>query len=249
MQVFGKFKELHELEYVTKCYLYVNKDQEDKLDTESLELLLKKKNKNVAGTIFLYNPFMAPLGFTKEEPLLDQGFRFRDKFVEAEIEEAIRVVSKSLKENYKGKLIEIKYLFNYNKENIQPTSALEVFEMDLEKLHTNQLTVFSKKDNYHDYKNISYNGKFIFFAWGHKFDKHHNIISMYAHSIAFWAQKQGKDIGFLYDGVQDEEDSFDYVRFIHPVAFGKMKKIIPIALDEVFTSDSIKPVCIKGITV
>ena len=132
MQVFGIFKEVHELEYITRCYIYINKDQDEKLSVEDLNLLLKKKNKNVAGTVFLYNPSMVPLGYNKDEKLLDQGFIFKEQFKELEPEDSIRVLGRALK-RYSGKLIEVKYLFNYNKENIQPTSALEVFDMDLDK--------------------------------------------------------------------------------------------------------------------
>jgi len=246
MQVFGKFKEVHELEYLTKCYLYINKDEEETLNCDELNSLLKKKNKNVAGTIFLYNPYTAPMGYDLDKKLQDQDFSFDDKFHEIQIEDAIRLIGKHLKHKYKGMLVEIKFLFNYIKKDILPTSALEVFDMDLEKLHTNQLTVFGKKDNYHDYKNISYNGNFIFFAWGHKYDKHHPNIATYAVNIAQWAKKLNKDIGFIYDGVQDVDQSFEYTRFIHPVVFGKLKNILPNALEELFKKDKIEPFSIKN---
>lgn len=246
MQLFGKLKTKHELDYIVKTYLYLNKEGEE-ISSSELELLLKKKNKNVSGTVFLYNPFTVPKGYNKEEKLIDQGFIFTDKFVELEEDDASRVLARSLKKKYEGKLIEIKYLFNYNKDDIQPTSVLEVFEMDIEKLHTNQLTVFSKEYNFQDYKNISYNGKFIFFAWGHKFEKAHSNISIYATNIAQWAIKQGKEVGFIYDETADKEESFEYTKFIHPVAFGKMKQMIPIALEKVFSKDKVEPLCIKDI--
>lgn len=247
MQLFGKYSLVHDLEYLNKTYIYINKDTDEKIDSKDLEVLLKKKNKNVAGTLFLYNPFLYPIGYKNDQKLQDQDFNFNNKFVELEPDSSIRVISRGLKHNYKGKLIEVKYLFNYLKDNIQPTSALEVFDMDLEKIYTNQLTVFAKNDNYHDYKNISYNGKFIFFGWGHKFDKHHPNIALYASNIAQWAKKQGKEIGFIYDGVTDEANSFEYTRFISPVAFGRLKDIIPIAIDKIFTNNEIKPFSIKGI--
>ncbi len=246
MQIFGKYKIVHDLEYLVKTYIYINKDLDEKLETKELELLLKKKNKNVAGTIFLYNPFLYPIGYKSDQKLQDQEFSFNNKFTEIEPNSEIRIISKGLKNRYKGKLIEVKYLFNYIKDNIQPTSALEVFDMDLEKINTNLLTVFAKNDNYHDYKNISYNGKFIFFAWGHKFDKHHPNISLYASNIAQWAKKQGKEISFIYDGVTDEEKSFEYTRFIAPVAFGKLKDILPFAIEKVFSQETIKPISIKN---
>jgi hypothetical protein len=244
MQFFGKFKEVHDLEYLVKSYIYIPfKDenrQDIQVDADQINKLLKKKSKNVAGTVFLYNPTTAPLGYDSSEKLSTQGFEIDDKFYELNIDEATRVIGRALKK-YQGKLVEIKYLFTYNKEDIQPTSTLEVFDMDLEKLHTNLLTVFAKQDNYHNYKDISYNGKFIFFAWGHKFDRHHTNISLYASNIAQYAKKLDKQIGFLYDGVMDENDSFEYTRFIHPKAFGKLKLLVAPAIETVFSKEIIQP--------
>lgn len=246
MQVFSKFKSVHDLEYVTKSYLYLNENEEDIKSIDDINLLLKKKNKNVAGTIFFYNPTTIPLGFKSSEKLSNQDFIFDDNFWESSVEEGVRIFGKVLRKKFPGQLVEIKYLFSYIKENIQPTSVLEVFELDLEKLNTNQLTVFAKNDNYHDFKNISYNGRFIFFAWGHKFDKHHTNISTYASNIAHWASKTDKEISFMYDGVQNLNDSFEYTRFINPVAFGKLKLIIPEALKIIFSKEIIEPLCIKN---
>jgi len=244
MQFFGKFKEVHDLEYIIKSYLYIpfkdDNNEDINIDIAQLNILLKKKNKNIAGTVFLYNPSTAPIGYKNDEKLIYQDFRIDDKFYELNVDDATRKIGRGLKK-YQGKLIEIKYLFTYNKKDIQPTSTLEVFDMDLEKLHTNLLTVFAKDDNFHNYKNISYNGKFIFFAWGHKFDRHHTNISLYASNIANWAKKSGKEIGFIYDGVMDKNDSFEYTRFIHPVAFGKLKLLIAPAINAVFEQDIIKP--------
>ena len=244
MQFFGKLKVVYDLEYVTKAYLYIpfkDEDREDiKIDVNQLDILIKKKSKNVAGTIFLYNPESAPLGYSLNEKLQYQGFEFNNEFHELEIENAIRILGRNLKK-YRGQIIEIKYLFNYLKEDIQPTKALEIFDMDLEKIHTNQLTVFAKDENFQDYKNISYNGKFIFFAWGHKFDRHHTNISTYASNIALWAKKAGKEIGFVYDKVKDADESFEYTRFIHPVNFGKLKLVVPTAIETVFARETIAP--------
>jgi len=244
MQVFGKFKEVHDLEYMIKSYLYIplkDENNEDiEINEEELNLLLKKKNKNVAGTIFLYNPFTAPKDLKRGEKLITQDFRFLDKFYEVHVENEVRIVGRNLK-RYAGKLIEIKYLFNYNKDNIEPTSVLEVFDMDLGKLNSSQLTVFAKNDNFQDAKNISYNGKFIFFAWGHKIDRHHNEIALYASNIAQWAKKSGKEIAFVYDRVKDEDDSFEYTRFFKPASFGKLKLVIPPAIEKIFSKEKIEP--------
>jgi len=244
MQVFGKFKEVHDLEYIIKSYLYIPHKDENNSDitigTEELNVLLKKKNKNVAGTIFLFNPSNAPKNLHIGEKLRNQGFEFHDEFVETHVPGEVRIEGKNLK-RYRGQLVEIKYLFNYNKENIEPTAVLEVFDMDLGKLNSSQLTVFAKNGNFQDPKNISYNGKFIFFAWGHKFDRHHTEIELYASNIAQWAAKTGKEIGFVYDRVKDEEDSLAYARFYKATSFGKLKLVIPPAIEAVFSKEKIKP--------
>jgi len=244
MQVFGKFKEVHDLEYIVKSYLYIPHKDENNTDitigTEELNTLLKKKNKNVAGTIFLFNPSNAPKNLHIGEKLRNQDFTFPDEFVETHVPGEVRIVGRNLK-RYRGQLIEIKYLFNYNKENIEPTAVLEVFDMDLGKLNSSQLTVFAKNGNFQDPKNISYNGKFIFFAWGHKFDRHHTEIELYASNIAQWANKTGKEIGFIYDRVKDEEDSLAYARFYKPASFGKLKFVIPPAIEAIFSKEKIEP--------
>ena len=65
MQFFGKIKSVHDIEYIVKSYVYIPLKEEE-ITVEDLEVLLKKKNKNVAGTIFLYNPCTAPLGYKKD---------------------------------------------------------------------------------------------------------------------------------------------------------------------------------------
>jgi len=244
MQVFGKFKEIHELEYLVKSYVYIPLRDEDnmdiKIDPAELNVLLKKKNKTVAGTIFFFNSSNAPKNLKIAEKLSSQGFEFLDEFCELHVQNEVRIIGRNLK-RFRGQLVEIKYLFNYNKENIEPTAVLEVFDLDLGKLSSTQLTVFAKKDNFHDPKNISYNGKFIFFAWGHKFDKHHTEISLYASNIALWAKKSGKEIGFIHDRVKDEEDSLEYGRFFKATSFGKLRFVIPPAIETIFSRDKIAP--------
>jgi len=244
MQFFGNFTTLHDLEYLTKSYIYIpikDDNKEDiEVDIDHINLLLKKKNKNVAGTIFLYNPATAPIGYDISEKLAYQEFNKFNQLLELQVDNEVRIIGRCLKK-FSGQLIEVKYLFNYNKQDIQPTSVLEIFNMDLEKLHTNLLTVFAKKDNFQDYKNISYNGKFIFFAWGHKIDRHHTNISVYASNIAHWAKKLNKEIGFIYDGVKDEKGSFEYARFFSPANFGKLKLTVPSAIETVFSKKIIAP--------
>ena len=70
----------------------------------------------------------------------------------------------------------------------------------------------------------------------------------YALNIARWAKKTGKEIAFVYDGSQEIEDSFEYTKFIFPSNFGKLKTIVPYAINEIFSKDTIKPYCIKNLT-
>ncbi len=95
MQLFGKIKTVHDLEYIVKTYVYIPFEDEE-ISIDDLELLLKKKNKNVAGTIFLFNPFTAPLGYKKDEKLSYQDFKFDDKFHPLQLEDQVRVIAKAI---------------------------------------------------------------------------------------------------------------------------------------------------------
>ena len=81
-------------------------------------------------------------------------------------------------------------------------------------------------------------------AWGHKIDRHHTNIATYASNIAQWAKKQNKEIGYIYDKVKNEEESFEYTRFIAPQNFGKLKIAVPNTILKVFEKDIIQPQCI-----
>jgi hypothetical protein len=138
MQAFGIFASNFDHEYLIKHYIYINNrddnNQDIKISTKDLKLLLKKKSKNVAGTIFLYNPIIAPKGYDNNSPLIEQGFEYNGEFCELGENEMSHIFSKSIKEGYRGKLLEIKYLFNFNKANIEPTPILEEFNADVDRL-------------------------------------------------------------------------------------------------------------------
>jgi hypothetical protein len=137
----------------------------------------------------------------------------------------INLFSKSIRDGYRGKLIEIKYLFNYNKANIEPTPILEEFDADLDKYRSAQLTRYDKNLNYHDYLTLSYNGKFVFFASGHKFDRHHKEIIAYARNISQQTQKLGKEIAFMHDNNYDADECMQLSYYLAPLAAGKMREI------------------------
>ena len=229
MQTFGKFSTNFDHEYLTKHYIYINlkdEDREDiKISTKEFEALLKKKSKNVAGTIFLYNPTIAPIGFNTNSQLSEQGFEDYEKFCELEFNDIINLCSKAIREGYRGKLIEIKYLFNYNRANIEPTPILEEFDADLDRYTSGQLTRYDKDLNYHDYLNMSFNGKFVFFGCGHKYDRHHKEIIAYARNISAQTAKLGKEISFMHDRNYDADECVEVAYFLAPAASGKMREV------------------------
>ena len=228
MQTFGKFSTNFDHDYLTKHYIYINEKDENrediKIDINDLENMLKKKRKTVAGTIFLYNPTLSPIGFNNDSTLSDQDFVFDDEFHELNFNDMMNIFSKSIRDGYRGKLIEIKYLFNLNKANIEPTPILEELDADLDKYNTNQLTRYDKQLNYQDYVNMSLNGKFVYFGSGHKYDRHHKEIITYARNIAAQALKLGKEVFFTHDNNYDADECIDVAYFLSPLAVGKIKE-------------------------
>jgi len=228
MQTFGQFSTNFDHEYLTKHYIYINEKDEDrqdiKIDINDLKNMLKKKRKTVAGTIFLYNPTISPVGFNNDSLLADQGFEFSDEFHELNLNDMMNLFSKSIRDGYRGKLIEIKYLFNLNKANIEPTPILEELDADLDKYNTNQFTRYDKQLNYQDYLNLSLNGKFVYFGSGHKHDRHHKEIIAYARNIAAQAVKLGKEVYFTHDNNYDAHECVDVAYFLSPLAVGKIKE-------------------------
>ncbi|MDQ7046042.1 MAG: hypothetical protein Q9M32_09035 [Sulfurimonas sp.] len=227
MQAFGKFTTNFDHEYILKHYIYINeKDEfrEDiKISVEELNFLLKKKSKNVAGTIFLYNPTISPLGYDNESPLEEQGFEFKDEFSELNFNEAMNLFSKAIRDGYRGKLLEIKYLFNLNKANIEPTPILEELDADLDRYTSGQFTRYDKQLNYTDYTTMSLNGKFVYFGSGHKYDRHHKEIINYARNISKQALKLGKEIYFTHDNNYDPDECIELAYYLAPIALGKIK--------------------------
>jgi hypothetical protein len=239
MQAFGKFATEHDLEYLVEHYIYFNAPEET-LTAEELPRLLKKRNKTVAGTIFLYNPVMAPKGMHTDTPLAQQGYAFDGKYTELQSNKLMDIFQARIK-GFDGMLMEIKYLFNYNRPDIEPTSALETFNEDIEKLPSFQLTRFSREYNYHDVKNIRLSGKFIFFAWGNRFDRHHPHILAYAKSIFEQSRKIGKEAAYVYDPGLKMAFSEEGVRFLPPVVSGKLKTRVTEAIAKAFSTNPPQP--------
>ena len=137
----------------------------------------------------------------------------------------MNLCSKYIRDGYRGKLIEIKYFFNLNRGNIEPTPILEEFDGDLDRYTSTQLTRYDKNMNYHDYVNIRLSGKFVFFATGNKHDRHHKEIIAYARNISTQTRKLGKDIMFMHDNNYDADECVDLAYYLAPLATGKMRDI------------------------
>ena len=224
MQIFGKFSTNFDMDYLVEHYIYLNQDDEDIISIDDVENMLKKKRKTAGGTIFLYNPEVSPKGYKISRFLQEDGFNKYDEFVELNEDAMSFALNAGLKKEHKGKLVEIRYLFNLNKENIQPTLTLEEFDADLDKFTSNQLTRYDKKLNYIDIPNIRLSGKFVFFGSGHKYDRHHKAIIAYARALSAQVQKLDKTIVFMYDNNYDADEALQIAYFLSPLATGKAKE-------------------------
>lgn len=240
MQIFGKYKTNFDMDYLVEHYIYFNAEGEN-ITVQELEAMLQKKRKTVAGTIFLYHPQTSPKGFKPSNFLQEDGFEDYDKYVELNEDPMSYVLNAGLKHPYKGKLVEIKYLFNYNRENA-PAYVFDEFEKDLEKLKSMQLTRHDKELNYIDIPNIRLSGKFVFFGIGHKYEKDHTAINYYARDLTQHIKKLDKQIVFIYDRNHDSDGAMDIAYFISPLMGGKNKELVANAFKEVFAEGTPKMV-------
>ncbi len=236
MQIFGKYATNFDVEYLVEHYIYIPNEDET-IDVEEFEALLKNRRKSVAGTLFFYNPCISPIGYNTNSRLADQGYEFEGKYNELNFDDMSHLLANATKSEYKGKLLEIKYLFNINKPNIEQMPILEVFDNDLNIYNSTQLTRFDKELNYQDYLNIRFNGKFVFFGWGHKYEKHHKSIVTYARNIAIQAEKLGKEIVYMYDNTFDKQESKENAHFLSPLAVGKLRLVRANAFKNAFRTN------------
>lgn len=235
MQAFGKYSTTYENEYLTQQYMYINSDDE-KITIEELENLLKKKRKTVAGTIIHYHPSIAPIGYNMDSTLAEQEFEFDDEFHELNPIDIHHLLYQSMKKEYKGMLVEIKYLFNLNIPNIKDTTIIDKFEIDLDRYTSEQLTIFDKELNYQDYLNIRLTGKFVYFGSGHKYDKEYTNTFTYTKNLALQAQKLGKNVLFLHDRNYSEDECIEKAYFLNPIATGKARTMRSDALKKMFST-------------
>ena len=237
MQVFGKFITNFDMDYLAEHYIYVSGEEDEKISVADLEEMLSRKRKTVCGTIFLYNPECSPVGYKMSYFLQEDGFDKYNQFVALNDYHLAHVINAGLKKEYRGKLVEIKYLFTYNRANIAPTPIIEEFDVDLDKLSSGQLTRYDRNLNYLDVPNIRLSGKFVFFGMGSNYDRHHKAIKAYARGLSAHVQKLDKTIVFIYDKNYDIDEALARAYFIDPNATGKMKEIRAKAFKEIFKTN------------
>jgi len=235
LQAFGKFLTSFDIEYLVEQYIYIP-EADEVLTISDIEDMLEKKRKTVIGTIFLYNPTIAPIGYNTNTKLAAQGYNFDGKLCELSFDNNCNLFSSAIKSGYRGKLIEIKYLFGLNRPNIEPTAVLEEFDADLDKYPSNQLTRYDKELNYQDYLNIRLSGKFVFFASGNKFDRHHKHIITYVRNLSAQATKLGKTVAFMHDNNYDAQESAEGGYFLPAIATGKFRDTRANAFKKAFSS-------------
>ncbi len=246
MQYFGNYELGFEKEFLTQSYLYVPKEDEELTvkDFKTLIKTQKDKKKNIAGTIFFYNPFVYPIGYDEKKFLIEQDYDFDQGFVELKLEREMTIIKQAINQtdNYKGKLIEIKTLFNLNTRNIDRSEVLMSFNEDCELLNTNQLTIFHKEYNYHDVPTTTINGKFVFFAWGHKINKKEFLyINDYAQAFYDKCVQLQKKIGFVYRKSTKAPYAIEHLQFLHPIQTGRFSTNMPSSIKKVFKTFPIEP--------
>jgi hypothetical protein len=223
MQFFGK--------YDTKF--------DEELSIEEYEQLIKNKKlkkKNIVGTIFMYNPFYFPYGFNENKSLTSQDFDFNSGFHQLKIEKEIALFRANIK-GYEGQIVEIRTLFNLNIKNINHLEMLMKFNEDTELLNTNQLTHFDKYMNYTDIANLSINGKFVFFAWGHKINPNEFLyIYNYAQCIYDKCVQMQKKIAFIYKKSTQMQYAQEHLNFLHPADSNKFQYRMTDSLAKAFST-------------
>ena len=237
MQYFGVIETKYEEIFLTQSYMYFNeegeeitpKDLRDKIKTA------KDRKKNIIGTVFLYNPVVTPLGFDSNKYLLEQEFDDFDKMIELKAETYITVFKQAMREHCKGKIVEIKNLFNLIESHIDVPSLLTKFNEDLEKYNSAQNTEFDRDIMYVDAANFIPSGKFVFFCWGDKIkEKEFPYINDYAKTLYENSVKLGKKVVFVYKKEKTQQGAVDYLQFSNPMQNYKYKNSIISSIKKAF---------------
>jgi len=237
MQVFGKYSTNFDMDYLVEHYIYINENEDEKITVEDVNNMLKKKRKTVAGTIILFNPETSPIGYKMSKYLKEDGFDKYDEIVAINEDPKAYILNAGLKQHHKGKLVQIKYLFNYNRENIEPTPIMEEFDADLDKYSSGQFTRYDKNLNYMDVTDIRLSGKFVFFGIGHKYDRHHKAIIAYVRAISTQIHRLDKSTAFMYDNNYDIDECVERAYYLSPYAKGKARELRANGFKEVFKTN------------
>lgn len=246
MQYFGIVETKYEEIFITSSFLYFNKDGEE-IDAKALKSMIKTtkdKKKNIAGTIFLYNPIVTPIGYDSNKFLLDQDFDKFGEYIELKQENYITVFKQALSKNYEGKLVEIKNLFNLNEQNIDASQLLMKFNSDLETYNSSQNTEFEREIMYFDAQTFIPSGKFVFFAWGEKINsKEFPYIDNYARTIYDRVLQMGKKVVFVYKKEKTQAWCEEHLQFASiSQASNKYKHAISHSIKKAF--ETVPPVIV-----
>ena len=237
MQYFGNLETKYEEVFLTSSYLYFNKENESITSKELKQMIKtnKDRKKNIAGTIFLYNPIVTPVGFDSNKFLLEQDFENFGEYIELKCENYITTFKQALSNNYEGKLVELKNLFNLVEENIDASQLLMKFNSDLETYNSTQNTEFDREIMYFDAQTFIPSGKFVYFAWGEKINpKEFPYIDSYARTIFDRVVQMGKKIAFVYKKEKTLDWSQEHLQFASPTQVNKYKYAISHSIKKSF---------------
>ncbi|MCP4970501.1 MAG: hypothetical protein GY932_07910 [Arcobacter sp.] len=240
MQYFGILETKYEEVFLTSSFLYFNKEDEVITAKELKQKIKtnKDRKKNIAGTIFLYNPVVTPVGYDSNKFLLEQDFEKFDEYIELKSENYITTFKQAMAHQYEGKLVEIKNLFNLIEENIDASQLLMKFNADLETYNSSQNTEFDRDIMYLDAQNIVPSGKFVFFAWGEKINaKEFPFINDYAKLIYDRTIQMGKKVAFVYKKEKTYDGSIELLQFASPTQYSKYKHAISHSIKKSFETN------------
>lgn len=244
MQYFGTIETKYEEIFLTESYMYFNYDEEDVLTPKQLKEKIKTtkdRKKNIIGTVFLYNPVVTPAGYDSNKFLLEQDFDEFDKLIELKVENYATIFKHAMDEKCRGKIVEIKNLFNLVEEHIDSPNLLSKFNEDLEKYNSSQNTEFDRDIMYVDAQNFIPSGKFVFFCWGDKIrEKEFPFINEYAKTIYDNTVKLGKKTAFVYKKEKTVDGAIELLQFSNPMQNHKYKNSISFAIKRAF--DEFPPV-------
>lgn len=237
MQYFGEIQTKYEEVFLTESYMYFPNDEE-KLSVNDFKKLIKTtkdKKSNIIGTVIIYNPVVTPITLDSNKEILKQDFDSFDELCELKCESYITIFKQAMKDRCKGKIVEIKNLFNLIEPHIDSSTLLSKFNEDLEKYNSSQNTEFRRDLMYINVKEFIPNGKFVYFCWGDKINgKEFPYIFEYAKAIYIKAVESGKKVAFAYKKEKTIEQSIKYLQFSNPMQNLKYKNSIAFAIKKSF---------------